>query len=69
MSKFDVRENGEENISEIIFGDEGSAFMLTESGAGCWIEDGGTVVEVLNQHHAKNLIKALEKAITLGWLK
>lgn len=34
----------------------------------CWLEDGGdTVLGITDKEHAQNLIKAIQKAIDLGW--
>jgi hypothetical protein len=75
MSTIDVR--GElENVSEIRFADKDSYDYCPDV-----IRGGGarqtTLVEtdsdrelvIRNKEHAENLIKALNKAIELGWLK
>lgn len=33
------------------------------------VDDSGDFVRILSKEHAKNLIKALEKAIELGWVE
>lgn len=36
----------------------------------CWLEDGGdTVLGITDKDHARNLIKAIQKAIDLGWFE
>ena len=73
--KFDVRIGVDEEITEIIFADDDPdiwiANKLTE-----WCtntlyirNDRDELVAIKGKEHAENLIKALQKAIEIGWLK
>lgn len=72
---YDIREDEYEDITEIVFAnghnDNGTSqaySVLKENG---YVEIHGNLEFVIvgSKEHAKNLIKALEKAISLGWLK
>lgn len=72
---YDVREDKYEEITEIVFANEHNdngtsqaCSVLKENGY-VEIHDNLEFVIVDSKEHAKNLIKALEKAISLGWLK
>lgn len=78
MAKFDVRNTTEEEITVIIFHDaedsscgDGLAFCLSQGlTVAVRIEDSdGDMVLIKDRAHAENLIKALNKAIDLGWFK
>lgn len=78
--KYDVRLKEELVIDKIVFsepedrdGDE-VAYYLTKLNIngvdyGCRIEDDEDALVIQDKQHALNLIKALDKAIDLGWLK
>lgn len=77
--KFDVRNQSQEPITEIVFGQSTRDIELasriirpTDSSRHkvfVMIKDGaGEHVNVKDIEHARNLIKALEKAIELEWL-
>lgn len=78
MGVFDVRGEKNEEVDTIIFaerndrdGDE-QAYRLSKSTFDGFvlIEDSGSDSVVLSsKEHAQNLIKAVEKAIDLGWLQ
>ncbi|WYV99053.1 hypothetical protein Amme3_00057 [Pseudomonas phage vB_PpuM-Amme-3] len=78
--KFDVRSQNQEIITEIVFGESTKDIELAERivqpsnssrhGQFVLIKDGaGEHINVEDVKHARNLIKALEKAIELEWLK
>lgn len=75
MATIDIREVNEEMIDCIIFSEETDgmgctlAFKLTTHPDGTWLGDRYDMVRIKNKEHAQNLIKALNKAIELGWLK
>lgn len=77
MSTFDVRNQEVGKINEIIFADkehsDGSyqAFKVEPwtSGDVKIYDSHDDYVFVNSEEHARNLIKALEKAIELGWLQ
>lgn len=81
MSVFDVRKEPEECVGILIFAEENSpddepqaykVFHSQHKKFGSYIEimDGeGDVIIINTREHAENLIKALNKAIDLGWLK
>lgn len=79
MSVFDVRNNPVEEITQIVFAesrldDEDSppqAYKLVTSPLDyIALYDGvGEHVFINSKEHAENLIKALNKAIELGWVK
>lgn len=76
MSVFDVRKQTE-TVSKIIFADgvgtninEYQAYMLVQHDPNTLtIEDQTDVLKIVGKEHANNLIKALNKAVELGWLK
>ena len=78
--EYDVRLKEELVIEEIVFSDPSDkdgddvAYYLTSLSDmgidnGCRIEDDEDALIIQDKQHALNLIKALEKAIDLGWLK
>lgn len=73
MAVFDVRNNDPE-IVEILFAEknDGLACSLEISSAGggyVSIRDDDDYLVIESAEHARNLQKALDKAIELGWLK
>ena len=70
MAVFDVREN-DPNIVEIVFAEkyDGIACTLDTSNAFVHIRDNQYYLVIDSAEHARNLQKALDKAIELGWLK
>lgn len=72
MATFDVRDKGE-TVDKIVFwsGVGNYANEIAEfEGEGISIYDrSGEHVVVQDKHHALDMIKALEKAIELKWLK
>lgn len=76
MAIFDVREENNEEITEIVFAEREDIEAYTICPAvGCngfiTIYDGKDAesVSISSIEHAENLIKALRKAIELGWIK
>ncbi len=77
MATFDVRDSVEEKITEIWFAeatdenDDPNAYALLLCDNVLTSIVGGDTAEVFinDKQHAQNLIKALNKAIELGWLK
>lgn len=82
MSVFDVRNNPVEEITEIVFAeprhnDEDNtpqAYSIEVGGEirGDFVaisDAGGECVFINSKEHAENLIKALNKAIELNWVK
>lgn len=80
MSEFDVRKKNDIVITEIVFANMTShanefdlAYLCRQSDAfinTIMLSDvGGEVLCIQDKEHALNLIKALNKAIELGWLK
>lgn len=78
MTIFDIRTDIVEPTTRIVFSDrlvEGThvahfieSFSRRDDAIA--IQDGtGEKVVLVSEEHARNLIKALEKAIQLGWLK
>ena len=75
MSTIDIRAS-QEDVQRIIFSDScdkgyGVAYALEKHHTGDFVQlqDGGEMVLISSKEHAANLIKALQKAIELGWLK
>lgn len=71
---FDVRFPQSDVVSSIQFADrsdEGTlqAHIIERNNNRVKIKDGAEFVYVSDAEHARNLVKALEKAISLGWLK
>lgn len=79
MATFDVRNSGNEGITEIVFADEEDTQGFVQAyrlNFGCFrednpiaIDDGENCVIINTKEHAENLIKALRKAIELGWIE
>ena len=77
MSTYDVRSNNEEVIDEIVFAEdcawEGGwqACSITCNTLKKYIlvSDPGESLVINSKEHALNLIKALNKAIELGWIE
>lgn len=77
MAIFDVRNNEVGAIDEIRFADEDDyTWSILTHISSEEIRDGnillipsGEYARIHSKIHARNLIKALEKAIELGWLK
>lgn len=80
MTVFDVREENKKEIKGIVFSESESSggyeydigYFLSnweEDGTFVKISDGLDFVLVESAEHARNLQKALDKAIELGWLK
>jgi hypothetical protein len=76
MAVFDVREDVEESITEIVFAEkkdnEGTslAYKMGRMWNGVALhDDTGEKVLVQSAQDAQSLIKALNKAIELGWLR
>lgn len=73
MAIFDVRET-REMIDEIHFADKSvvgyRAYRVEQDGDNTmFIADGCACVTLESVEHTRNLIKALEEAIKLGWVK
>lgn len=73
--KFDVRVGVEEEITEIVFGDVDPTYCLGTV-IKRWgrnkisiFDDNDDEIGIKDKEHAENLIKALQKAIEIGWLK
>lgn len=72
---YDVREDGYEQITEIVFANENNnegtsqAYSILRENGYVEVHDSLEFVIVDSKEHAKNFIKALEKAIDLGWLE
>lgn len=74
MATIDVREESSEVTAITFYSLSGPDFhnlaaKITKQRSGVIISDGSDFVVVENQLHAMNLIKALNKAVELGWLK
>lgn len=79
MSAYDVRSNKEEVINEIVFAEKycgggSQAFRIRQAlsstqGKYIVISDGCDFTIINSKEHALNLIKALNKAIELGWIE
>ncbi len=77
MTVFDVREGNKKEIKGIVFSESESSggwnigYFLSnwEEEAFVKISNGLDFVLVESAEHARNLQKALDKAIELGWLK
>jgi len=72
MSSIDIRNEGSEEITKIVFaeaeGEDGysQACSITKCK---WVCDNYNEVTVNTKEQALNIIKALNKAIELGWVK
>lgn len=80
MSSIDIRNEGNEEIDSIVFADSSGedGFPQANNITQCnydgvpyiCIENGDCIEIVINtKEHVLNLIKALNKAIELGWVK
>lgn len=78
MAVFDVRKSSAETISKVVFSENSGksgldiSYCITKAlGHTGYIKiwDGSEFVLVESAEHARNLKKALDKAIELGWLK
>lgn len=77
MSAIDIRNAGVETIDKIVFSDEGSNYVIAThltqgKGEDCFkivTEDCRESVIVESKEQAQNLIKAIDKAIQLGWVE
>lgn len=75
MSTYDVRSNNEEVIDEIVFARELAvdgdyqANNIHKTVCGIAVSDSCDSVIINSKEHALNLIKALFKAIELGWIE
>jgi len=78
MHVFDVRTEQAEMITEIRFADTHSDYFAADvlrfmewerNVIEICAEGEESTLKVTSKEHAQNLIKALEKAIELGWLK
>lgn len=81
MATFDVCESTSETITEIVFSKGTAGYECIPVASklrknACYdnyvdiVEgDDGDFIRVVDKQHALNLIKALNKAIELGWLK
>lgn len=74
MATFDVRNSNTEEITEIVFADndekEYIPFIVQKNGFyGMDICAESLYVGIESKEHAENLIKALRKAIELGWVE
>lgn len=71
MATYDVR--NDHSFEEIVFAEDdtgpGWAYFLSFTDGRVRIEDSMYEMTIANRRDAENLIKALEKAISLGWLK
>lgn len=69
MSSFDVRQGEVEQIDYIVYSDD-CAIILNEHGRPyIKSDDHGDIVTIGSQQEALNLIKAIKKALELGWWK
>lgn len=73
--KFDVHTPVNEEITEIVFGGIdptsylGTVIKRWGESKILILDDAGAEIGIQNKEHAENLIKALQKAIEIGWLK
>lgn len=74
MSSIDIRNESEE-VTEIIFSDEGNSYVVATK-VERYVTDSIKIVDeddranviIESKEHAENLIKAIQKAIELRWL-
>lgn len=74
---YDVRTESAEEITDIVFADKDSetfrpvyqAYFLTKGSNCLLIRDGSESVIVSSAAHASDLIRALQKAIDIDWIK
>lgn len=81
MATIDVRYSNQDEITEIVFADEYSSdgcmqgYKVTNSAIGgrmdtyFTINDPNDCVVINSKQHALDLMRAIEKAIELGWVK
>ena len=81
MATFDIREEDSSEITEIVFADpsgkdgfsQANKLIIDEYEGKDYIqildEESDNAVYINTKEHAENLIKALRKAIELGWVK
>lgn len=81
MTTFDIREEDNSEITEIVFADpsgkdgfsQANKLIIDEYEGKDYIqfldEESDNAVYINTKEHAENLIKALRKAIELGWVK
>lgn len=83
MNTLDVRKDSIPRIDQITFagvrdGDIAIAYKIVREGMNYWREDGWNALRICDEEgyllissadQARNLIKALEAAISLGWVK
>lgn len=70
MTSIDIRKEQVDDIDEIIFADNDAYCLIRTGGDIIDIYDiSEDYVQIVSKEHALNLIKALEKAIELEWLK
>ena len=77
MSTYDVRSNNEETINKIVFAegcDEQESWQACSITCNTLkkyilVSDPGESLVINSKEHALNLIKALNKAIELGWIE
>lgn len=77
MATIDIRNEDNEEVQVIVFGDEKSSGGFwqanrldnAELDGYFFISDSVESVVINSKDHAHNLIKALNKAIELGWVK
>lgn len=75
MASIDIRAAAKEDITEIVFADDLSredcvqAYQIYRQLGYITINDINDCLIINSKEHAQNLIKALEKAIELGWVE
>lgn len=75
MASIDIRAEQDQEITEIVFADQkdrddvSQAHLICDHSGCITIDDGAESVFINSKQHALDLIKALEKAIELGWVK
>ena len=76
MARIDIRSERDTKITEIVFADHEDGDDITQAyrinshlGPHLTIHDDITFVTINSKQHALDLIKALEKAIELEWIK
>ena len=69
MPTFDVRCDNIEEISDIRFSDDNWFCSVSKDDSGVYFADreGDRVTDIDTKQAVENLIKALQKAIELGW--
>lgn len=71
---YDVRTQSDQEIDKIVFAERSEssttiAHRIERTLSRIGIYDGAGFVLVNDKEHAENLIKALRKAVDLGWIK